>query len=104
MKVNVDTILKNFEGKELKLSPETEELATVKVICTNALLAQYREPLEGKESFMRYELAKKINSGGIVDLKAEEITKIKELLPKLYSPLIVGLVYDILEGEEDASN
>ena len=45
-----------------------------------------------------YFLAKKVSEGGEIELKSEEISKIKEKIGKYMGALIVGQVWDALEG------
>jgi len=53
----------------------------------------------GVDKVKKYELAKKVYIGGEVDLIAEEITLIKERIGDIFAPVIVGQVFDILEGK-----
>lgn len=96
MKLKVDVILKDFKGNDLK---EGETPVNLKNIITGALLMP-EENVSGQKKADRYFLAQRVeNSGDKADLKAEEISEIKELIGKFYAPIIVGQAYEILEGK-----
>jgi len=88
------------DGKPLETQP------TLGSICESALLAQYaeeRDPQTGKElispedKFARWKLAVKISGGKDVNLTTEELSLVKKLIGKGYSPLIVGQVWTLLD-------
>lgn len=97
MKINFDLpIIDLLEGKPFT---QKGEVTTLKVACKQALLMMgQNENLTGEEGYERYKLAQKIDSGGIVELKSEEISKIKKLVGQRFSPGIIGPVYELLEG------
>ena len=76
------------------------KIATLQTICVGALQAQFQDEqsLSGIEKFKRYNLALKIDgSKGEVDITAEEIALIKELIGKGYTVAAVGQAYNLLE-------
>ena len=56
---------------------------------------------KGTVKIKRYELARKINEGGEVEVTAEDISMIKERVGIAFGTLIVGSVYDILEKKKE---
>lgn len=103
MKRNLNQALTDLNGKaiEEKAGDVTRPL-TLATVCVNALLMPHEDErnLSGKDKVSRYELAKKINGAeGEIDVKAEDITLLKNLLAKAYTPLIVGQAYAVLEAE-----
>lgn len=101
MKIDFNQLVKNLDGETITslLNGKKIEL-NLKLISTNALLTDI--PSQGKQvsgldKFKNYELAKKINLGGEIEISVEEITTIKEKVGEVYSSLIVGVVYDLLE-------
>lgn len=91
---NFDTILTNLENVSLK--NEDQEI-TLKTVCINVLSADFpEERIEAEEKFKRWLLAKKIYSGGEIDVTPEEIALIKKLLGKAYPPLLVGPAWEYL--------
>lgn len=99
MKINLDQVIVDLKNQPIK--DEKEEPVSLKLICYNALVAHYpKEDIDGAEKFKRYKLASKIERGGERDLKAEEITKIKDLLSKLYPPVIYGCAVLMLEKKK----
>ena len=103
MKVNVNTEIKDLNGEVIVEGKDKTPLL-VKPILINALtiLSQEDKDLDGKERYDRYTIALKISDAedGMVSLKSEEVAKIKELVGAMYQPLVVGRVYDALEGTE----
>jgi hypothetical protein len=106
MKIKLDQVLVDFEGKEIQ---DGKEKASLRKLLINALLTPavektpqglQQEVIEGKEKFERYELARKIKDAkDEIEYKSEDITTLKNCVGKLYNALIVGLVYDMLEGK-----
>lgn len=99
MKINVDKVLINiiddkpfFEMKDGQKKPV--EL-TFKDVSMRALLSTTK-PLNHKDSFERYTLAKKIKKGGEVNITSEDMTKIKEVLADTYSPGVIGACVELL--------
>jgi hypothetical protein len=69
-------------------------------VCVNALLQEVpNEQTTGEAKLLRFKLAKKIYGVSEVEVTAEEIVLIKDRVGKQYLPLIVGQVYEILEGK-----
>lgn len=103
MKINFDSKLTDLKGNTIKENIDGKEVeSTLKDPCLNALLADVKKPQNapietGRDKFKKYNLAKKISEGGVVDITAEEITLIKEQLGLAYSALVVGMCWDVLE-------
>ena len=95
-KINFDVVLKNAVGKALKDADDTT--LTLAKACRNALFTT-DEKATGDEKYTNYVLGMKVGEGGTVDLKAEEITTIKESVGKHMFPIVVGPVWFILEGK-----
>lgn len=91
--INLDIELKTLNGEAIK---ENEKVIMVKDICANALLST-EEKMEGRVKLENWNLAQKVYKGGDVDLTPEEIVKIRELVGKNYTTLIVGQIYDIVK-------
>jgi len=120
MKFDFTMVLKNIEGNALKETffrdnpnfinkeetpNEQEQIRTVRPLtlkdaCINALLStpQDERNLTGVKKFIRYSLATKISNDENVELTNEEIVEIKALVGKMYATVVVGRVYEILEG------
>lgn len=113
MKIDFSVALKQLNGEILcrifeENGQKKKEKIDLKYVCVDALLTDYSnsqvwkknaEQLSGKEKADRYCLAMRINQAkNSVDLKAEEISLLKKLIGIKYAPLIVGPVWQILEG------
>ena len=72
----------------------TLQLATV-----NALMASDpNDNPSGEEKAKRFTLGMKIHSASEpVDVSAEDVALIKKLIGKVYTPLVVGRAYELLE-------
>lgn len=97
MKINFDTILKDMFNKEME---DAGGKVTLRRVATEALMAIYRdENISGEEKFKRYQLCIKVNTApSDLEWKAEEVTKLKDLIGKGYGPMVVGRAFDLLEG------
>lgn len=97
MKYNLDVVIKNLDGKPVK---SDDKDLTVRKVCQMALLnPSGDDKANGKRSFDKFRLAQKLHdSKGEVELEAEDVTLIKELVGKSYVPLVVGRVYETFEG------
>ena len=95
-KVNFDVVLKTMGGKPL--TENDGENLTMARASRNALLVM-DEKATGDEKYKHYVLAMKIGEGGVVDLKSDEITTIKESIGTNMFPIVVGPAWDFLEGK-----
>lgn len=101
MIINCNQLLKAVDGTILARNQTPLELKTV--LC-EALMASYKEEqdLGGDEKHKRFKLSQKIfRSKEPINISAEEIVIIKRLVGLIYSPAIVGPVFDLLEGIVD---
>ena len=75
------------------------EPMTVRLAATKSLTASYRDErdLAGDRKVVRFHLALKITDEDEPDLKAEEVVLIKELVGKMYGPIVVGRMWAILD-------
>lgn len=99
MRFNFEQTLKNFEGQEVK--NERNEVVTLKSACLNSVLATFpdEKSITGEEKLKRYNLAKKISKNE--DITIEEIAMTKTLVGKAANPLLVGIIYEILERKDE---
>ena len=96
MKINFNQPIKNIQGEEIK------DL-TLKTVSVEALLATFsdEQSLSGEEKAKRYVLATRIYTNPEeLGLTVEEVAKIKQLIGKGYGPLVVGQVWEMLEGKK----
>ena len=95
MKINFEQEFKTLEGVVIK--DENDEVLTLKKVSTNSLMASLpREELTGEQKLKRYNLANKIHAGE-QEVLVEDISLIKEMIGKVYTTLIVGQAYNLLE-------
>ena len=107
MKINFNTELLDIDGKAIKITkpstdpkkPGKETAITLKKACIDALLGMTDKDkaIDGTKKFELYDLAIRLNKGGDISLKAEEVVLLKQRIGAIYLPLIVGRCYDLLE-------
>lgn len=111
MKIKVTQVLKELEGGTMVTGgnpcpqcgqPLGERKSlTLRLACTRALSSIYRDEqgVSGEKKFERGVLAMKIYNEDTVDLEAEETVVVKELVAKLYGPIVILQVHNLLEGK-----
>jgi hypothetical protein len=99
VKFNGATALLTLAGAPL-LTPDKSP-ATLGGISAEALVMTFGdEPtLSGEEKRKRYRFAHRISRSVVpLDLTPEEVVLLRGLVAKAYGPLVVGQVWDLLEG------
>jgi hypothetical protein len=104
-KIKIDVKIKDLDGKVIKMPAEPEvkeadrEEMTLGRVSRQSLLI-FDEKHTGDEKYEAYTTARKIDeaTNGVVELKSEEITKIKAAIGKYFSAQIIGPVWDLLEA------
>ena len=101
MKINTDNVLKTIDGQNLKREDNLD--VSVKDVILNSLLVSFSDEmnLSGEEKVKRYALAMKVHKNAKPDLSIDDLSLIKGLIGKMYSPLIVGQMWEILEGKSN---
>ena len=101
MKANVMVKFVTLDGVDMSRMVDGKERdVLLRDVCENALLEDDRGS-DGGEKMKRFKLAEKIHLYEDVNLSAEDVTLLKELIGKLYGPLVVGQAYKILDPEEE---
>lgn len=103
MRIDLNEVLLDLDCnviEEARKSGEVKKL-TLKFVCVNSLLTISKEDMSinGVEKNERYLLALKLSLKDTIELKVEEIVKIKDAIGKVYLPLVVGRAWELLEGE-----
>lgn len=107
MKMNINQKLLGVDGVEA-LKGEKGMPLLLKDICITALLTPNQQDVE-RVKWDKYEVFKKlrdaVKEGDTiwVELKSEEITMIKQAVGKTQTPLIMGQIWEMLEGGESKS-
>lgn len=98
MKIDFSQTFKDLKGEVLKDKDAADALVNLKDICHLSLLApQASEKADGSKKVKMYQLAQKLNVDGEIDLKAEEVVLLKEVIGKVCTTIIVGQAYEMLE-------
>jgi hypothetical protein len=99
--INFDQLLLNLDGTVVK---EGDRDITLKLLSVGALSTSFQDEqnLSATDKFKRGALAMQIyNATEPFTLKSEDITMLKGVIGKAYSPLIVYKAYQLLdEGEK----
>lgn len=100
MKINFNVEFKTLKGESLK--DRDNKVLKLYDVCTTALLFNdEKENIEGKEKVRRFKLAQKIY--GVkepISIEVEDVALMKELVAKVYSTLIVGQAWELLESDK----
>ncbi len=109
MKIDMTKPIKNLIGVNLE-NPESKlkekEPLTMRIVCTNSLLTPTQDDknIDGNEKAKRFELAMRIYTEKEIDLDIDELKMIKDLIGRLYTPLVVGRAYQILDPKPKPSD
>ena len=95
MKIDFSQVFKDLEG-EVVNDAKTGKPLTLAHACAEVLLANDTKA-DGLDKLKRYDLASKIYKGEKDSLTVEEIVLIKELAGQMFTPLIVGQLYPMLD-------
>jgi hypothetical protein len=92
----------NLDGTPGKVGDEPITLQTLAMSALNTITEEDRT-LTGSERAKRFDIMQRIYARPReVDLTAEQITLLKNLIGKMFAPLAVGRAYELLEQEPKA--
>ena len=97
--IDGEVVIENGKPTMKKSPPFTLRTACVNVLTMREVDDRGKaKEISGKDKVKRYELAKRIyHSKELVDLQAEEIALLKELVGRIYPPITVGQAFEILD-------
>ncbi len=100
MKIDTNQTLKALNGEVLKDNDGQGNAvdATLKMAVVNALLAPVQKET-GLDKVKKYELATRIYKNDEVELSSEDIVLIKKCVGDNFAPIVVGQIFNILEGK-----
>ena len=97
--LNQAAAMGSIENIKRLLKAATAEM-TVRDACSTALSINIgNKQLSGIEKVKQYELAKRFVIEDKPDLAAEDIVIVKNCVADMYSPLVVGQIWNILDGK-----
>jgi len=108
MNINFKEMLLTLKGEPLEklVKKETDEVPVPVALslgeaCADALLGMTDSDRKesGTDKFKRWQLASKILEAEKIELTAEDVTLIKDRVGKVYGPISVGPIYNLLEGK-----
>jgi hypothetical protein len=111
MRKNFEVAITDFDGKPIFSEPEvrgkegTVEKAAVTFTLKSAaiqalnVLHQDEQSLPAEKKFERYRIAMKIATGDPVELNVDELALVKQLIGRVFTPIVVGRAWEILEKD-----
>lgn len=98
MAADFNTPITNVDGTPITDTFGKASDFTIGKACINALSADYKdEQIDGVEKMRRWSLAKSISDHPDYHMTVEEIALVKKLVAKMYSPIVVGPVWQALD-------
>jgi len=99
MKYDLSIPLKSYDGKDIQTGETAGEVATLKFVleraCINADAQKHATP---DAKYRIYKVLKRLHAADPeIELSAEELTLLKQLVGELFGVNVVGVVYDLLE-------
>lgn len=100
--IDFTVVLKDLDGKPITQQKEVNgpqvglTLGDTTINAINASLPEDQN-LTGVVKFERFELMRKVYKNKSATLTPAEVTIIKERISKLYSPLVIGAAYELLD-------
>lgn len=90
MKIDFTQELKMYRGLPIAIDPETNEMATLKIVSIEALMVSGSDNLKAEEILRRNNLARRIwESEAEIDVSVEDIVLIKSLIPIRFKDAII---------------
>jgi hypothetical protein len=99
-------MLKNVDAKLLALNGEVAVENGKEVVMSQILIDALMDStiggksVTGQQKLERYNLARDVQKGGLVDFKPEELALLKELVGIKYTPIVVGQFYPWADNSE----
>ncbi len=100
MKIDMTQKLHALNGEILK---DGEKEVTLRDVCITALLNGQEESHMGDQKARRWQIAKSVKENDAPDIMAEDVALIKQLAGKAFTPMVIGPMYELLEGNHVAS-
>lgn len=90
MKIDFTQELKMYRGLPIAIDPETNEMATLKIVSIEALMVSGSDNLKAEDILRRNNLARRIwESEAEIDVSVEDIVLIKSLIPIRFKDAII---------------
>jgi len=101
MMIDLNKELLNLKDQTLKVN--NEKLVVGKVIIDSLTVMTNNEQCDADQKLCRYKLAKKISESwgksGEIELSDSELNIVKNRIGILFTPIIVGFMFDVLKGD-----
>jgi len=97
--IDFSQVMKDLDGKAIR---DGEAELTLRSVTVNALMTLLPDErsLGGEEKARRYTLGMKIHKAKEpLELKAEQVTLVKKCVGGVYTPLVVGQAFHLLDND-----
>lgn len=97
MKLDFDTPIRDLKGELVK---EGEDILTFSRVVVSAMFVPLQEDqaASGDQKVKQFKIAMLADKGGEATLTVEDVALIKQRVAKVYGALVVGRIYEIIEG------
>jgi hypothetical protein len=99
MKIDLDALILDLHGKPLPNGGDASMTLGETIATAMIAIAPDDQSLSGDEKMRMFRLAQLAVKGGAQDIKTEDLAMLKTRVGKMYGPLIVGRVYDLIEDK-----
>lgn len=99
MKLNLATPIRDFKGEQLSDEIDKEGMTLQSVLVRSALFVEKGKNPTGAEKLEAYRLAQRLAGVLITDLTIEEAALLKAKVGAMWTPLVVGRVFELMEGQ-----
>ena len=100
MRINPNAILTDLEGKPIQMVENGPEATFARVVIHSLNTPEQND--DGSKKWDKFVLCKKLHkaaeAGTCVDVTVEEAALIKQSIGKNFVPIVVGAVYEVIEG------
>lgn len=97
MKIHISQPLKSYTGEVIRTGDGESEVATLKSTLEIALVNAKGD--DGDRKYELYKLLQRIHAAeDTVEISAEEISTLKKLVGPMFGTVVIGAVFDALEG------
>jgi hypothetical protein len=99
MNIDFSAPLLDLNGRPIRYSDAGEQRdMQLRDACVDALMSTSGSLADGKAKFAVFELAERINKGGVSEVSPEEATLLKEKIGVAWTANVVGPAYRLLNG------
>lgn len=101
MKIHLKKVITDLKGEAI-LDKDDKELTIKDAILLSLVNLDPREQTDPEEKYKMFKLSQRFyNAEDSINIKDKDITLIKKCVGKIYPPVAMGRIFDILDGEDE---